>query len=244
MIVIVLGMHRSGTSVISGILHLNHILMGSSSTFKPKPLPQNPKGFYENFEFRKLNDQILNEVNYNVKSFNSNIPFPYPHKKTENKMENLIRNQIKKYNHWGWKDPRTCLTLDHWIDIILKFRNKKNIKVVFTIREPFSVANSLKNRDNIDFDAGIKLWSIYNNRALDFVQEYELDSFYFYYEDLILNPNLVVSKLFDFIDFEYDKNIITQFVDSKLNRSEKNKQLIDLEECRDLNKKFKNLSSV
>jgi len=54
----------------------------------------------------------------------------------------------------------------------------------------------------------------------------------------------VVSKLFDFIDFEYDKNIITQFVDSKLNRSEKNKQLIDLEECRDLNKKFKNLSSV
>jgi len=169
MIVIVLGMHRSGTSVISGILHLNHILMGSSSTFKPKPLPQNPKGFYENFEFRKLNDQILNEVNYNVKSFNSNIPFPYPHKKTENKMENLIRNQIKKYNHWGWKDPRTCLTLDHWIDIILKFRNKKNIKVVFTIREPFSVANSLKNRDNIDFDAGIKLWSIYNNRALDFV---------------------------------------------------------------------------
>jgi len=102
----------------------------------------------------------------------------------------------------------------------------------------------LKNRNNIDFDTGIKLWKIYNNRALNFVQAYELDTFYFYYEDLILNPNLVVSKIFDFIDFEYDKKIITKFVDSKLNRSEKNKKILYLEECKDLNNKFKNLSSV
>ena len=33
MIVIVLGMHRSGTSTIAGILHLNNILMGTIRTF-------------------------------------------------------------------------------------------------------------------------------------------------------------------------------------------------------------------
>ena len=81
MIVIVLGMHRSGTSAIAGILHLNKIIMGSKDNFKPKPLPQNPKGFYENYDFRKINDQILKKVNYNVKSLNYNIPFPLPEKK-------------------------------------------------------------------------------------------------------------------------------------------------------------------
>ena len=51
MIVIVVGMHRSGTSAVAGILHLHGISMGSEKTFKPKPLPQNPMGFYENFGF-------------------------------------------------------------------------------------------------------------------------------------------------------------------------------------------------
>jgi hypothetical protein len=51
-------MHRSGTSAVAGILHLNGIAMGSEKTFKPKPLPQNPKGFYENYDFRKINDKF------------------------------------------------------------------------------------------------------------------------------------------------------------------------------------------
>ena len=49
MITIVLGMHRSGTSVVAGILHFNKVSMGTYETFWPRPLPQNPKGFYENF---------------------------------------------------------------------------------------------------------------------------------------------------------------------------------------------------
>jgi len=46
LIVIVVGVHRSGTSAVAGILHLNGIAMGSEKTFKSKPMPQNPRGFY------------------------------------------------------------------------------------------------------------------------------------------------------------------------------------------------------
>ena len=49
MITIVLGMHRSGTSVVAGILHFNKVSMGTYETFWPRPLPQNPKGFYDNY---------------------------------------------------------------------------------------------------------------------------------------------------------------------------------------------------
>ena len=37
-------------------------------------LNQNPKGFYENFDFRRINDQILNLSGYDVKSYNTEVP--------------------------------------------------------------------------------------------------------------------------------------------------------------------------
>ena len=51
MITIILGMHRSGTSTVAGVLHLNKIIMGTYQNFWPRPLTQNPKGFYENYDF-------------------------------------------------------------------------------------------------------------------------------------------------------------------------------------------------
>ena len=74
MITIVLGMHRSGTSVVAGILHFNKITMGTYETFWPRPLPQNPKGFYENYDFRKINDTLLQKSGYNIKHYKTNIP--------------------------------------------------------------------------------------------------------------------------------------------------------------------------
>lgn len=244
MIVIVLGMHRSGTSAISGILHLNNIIMGSKDNFKPKPLPQNPKGFYENYDFRKINDQILKKVNYNVKSLNYNIPFPLPEKKTEIKMKYLVNKQNLQYSNWGWKDPRTCLTLDHWLDIILKNNNKEDIKIIFTIREPLAVANSLKKRDKLDIYSGLKLWEVYNRRALTFIESYNLPTFYFFYEKLIENSNYVISKMFEYLKIDFDKEIISKFIDPKLNRSKEIKVSKIPIEFDYLKTKFKSLSSI
>tara|TARA_Y100000817_G_scaffold151475_1_gene118435 strand:- start:29 stop:763 length:735 start_codon:yes stop_codon:yes gene_type:complete len=244
MIVIVLGMHRSGTSAIAGILHLNKIIMGSKDNFKPKPLPQNPKGFYENYDFRKINDKILNDVNYKVKSLNYNIPIPLPRKKIESKMEYLIKKQIEQYSYWGWKDPRTCLTLDHWLNIILKYKKKDDIKIIFTIRDPLAVANSLKKRDGLDIHSGLKLWRVYNQRALNFVNSYKISTFYFFYEQLIINPNDVNLKMFKFLKIDSKQEIISKFIDSKLNRSEQRKVYKIPNEFEDLKNKFKDLSSV
>ena len=95
-------------------------------------------------------------------------------------MEYLVEKQNIQYSNWGWKDPRTCLTLDHWLDILLKNNNKEDIKIIFTIREPLAVANSLKKRDNLDIYSGLKLWEVYNRRALTFVESYNLPTFYFF----------------------------------------------------------------
>ena len=108
-------MHRSGTSAVAGILHLNGIAMGSEKTFKPKPLPQNPKGFYENYDFRKINDQILKQAGYKVKSFDTDIPVVHASDRTVAKMGKLTEKQVSENTDWGWKAPRTCLPLSEWL---------------------------------------------------------------------------------------------------------------------------------
>ena len=117
MITIVLGMHRSGTSVVAGILHFNKVSMGTYETFWPRPLPQNPKGFYENYDFRKINDTILQQSDYITKHYKTTIPVPESSKSIKEKMIKTVRKYEFKFKNWGWKDPRTCLTISNWIEV-------------------------------------------------------------------------------------------------------------------------------
>ena len=71
-------------------LHFNNIIMGTYETFWPRPLPQNPKGFYENYDFRKINDAILIDSGYRVKSYKTIIPIPKVSKRA--KMIKTIKN--------------------------------------------------------------------------------------------------------------------------------------------------------
>ena len=135
MITIILGMHRSGTSTIAGILHLNKIIMGTYQNFWPRPLRQNPKGFYENYDFRKINDQLLKQVGYDVKSYNPNIPTLEPTNKILDKMEKIIIKNDSTYSNWGWKDPRTCLTINSWSRIINDLGLQSNLKIIFLVRK-------------------------------------------------------------------------------------------------------------
>ena len=73
-IVIVLGMHRSGTSAMAGLLHNNNVIMGRDEDFVPKPMKENPKGFFENNRFRKLNDRVLRMCDYHIKDFSPELP--------------------------------------------------------------------------------------------------------------------------------------------------------------------------
>ena len=130
MITIILGMHRSGTSTFAGVLHLNKILMGNYKNFWPRPLAQNPKGFYENYDFRKINDQLLEEAGYTVKSYNSIVPKLDPSKKILSKMKKIILDTDKENNDWGWKDPRTCLTINWWIKSLKDTELHDEVKII------------------------------------------------------------------------------------------------------------------
>jgi len=87
--IIVLGPGRCGTSTIARLLHDNlNISMGRS--FR-EPDKSNPQGFYEDLDFRDLNQKVLsNQIN--------NSYF----------QEKLVKLMRSRKEPFGIKDPRIC----------------------------------------------------------------------------------------------------------------------------------------
>lgn len=244
MITIILGMHRSGTSTLAGVLHLNKISMGTYKNFWPRPLDQNPKGFYENYEFRKINDLLLQEVGYYVKSYKTIIPTLKPSKKRLVEMEKLVLKSNQDFENWGWKDPRTCLTINVWMDIIKKIKLEKEVKIIFVSRNALSVSRSLKKRNNLPIEIGLKIWKTYTEKALKFCQNLNTNIFYCSFEQLLERPNSTCEKLFNFLDTDWDSKVIQKFIDKDISTSGKGKEVEIPEEIKTLQKRINNLLSI
>ena len=163
---IVLGMHRSGTSMLSGLMvtglgyHVGEPLIGGAF--------DNEKGFFELLDVVLQNDVFMNEQKVwwssNVLNYDSQ------------KAKALIRGG-KSFQHgrqalkflndpqnvpWLQKDPRMCITLPTWLPLL-----HTEPAVVFTYRHPLEVAHSLIKREaSFTMEHALRLWVVYNMRAL------------------------------------------------------------------------------
>ena len=148
--IVITGMHRSGTSLISKILLKNNVSLGSQLDIN-----------YESIYFQRINKWIMscNGSSWdNPKSFNKlNDADIHIFK---NKLEGTLNNRISNafyfgyfnflFNHsflnlkspWGWKDPSNTFTAIIWKKIF------PNMKIVNIIRDPLSVCNSLLLRQS------------------------------------------------------------------------------------------------
>lgn len=153
-IVIILGMHRSGTSCLTGSLQLAGLDLGDYSEWNP----HNLKGNRENAEVMALNESILvaNGGKWDV-----------PPKKVQWRPEHAqegrrILAQYASTPAWGFKDPRTLLTLEGWLALGIA------PDYIGIFRHPMAVAASLVQRsaDAMDQQRALALWYAYNKRLL------------------------------------------------------------------------------
>ncbi len=145
--IIIIGMHRSGTTMLSKILEQLGVFMGWRKE-------ENNEALF----FLKFNDWILKQVNatwdnpYNYtvtkKSFKDLMVYlAEKYIKSVRRVEYLGILKSIKYKTlkaldfpWGWKDPRNTFTLDIWIKIF------PNAKIIHIYRNPIDVAESLRKR--------------------------------------------------------------------------------------------------
>lgn len=163
---VVLGMHRSGTSMLSGLLvqgsgyNVGEPLIGAHY--------DNQKGFFERVDAVLQNDEFMKSQRIwwssGVRDYDSDkavadlkegtIPF-------QEGTKALAFLNSPKNVPWLQKDPRMCITLKTWLGLL-----NSEPAVLFTYRHPQEVALSLVHREKFELEHGLRLWIIYNMRAV------------------------------------------------------------------------------
>lgn len=157
----ILGMHRSGTSMVALLLAECGLYLGPEDDLM-LPAPDNPAGFGENLRFVELNEQLLAEVGGDWDC----VPEARPGWLESNSATELqahaeeLVHEFAGLEPWGWKDPRNSITLPFWERIT------GPIEVVVCVRDPLEVALSLRRRNGATIGSGLTLWLDYNERIL------------------------------------------------------------------------------
>jgi glycosyltransferase involved in cell wall biosynthesis len=156
-LIIVLGMHRSGTSLITRALTAFSINLGGNLIGAS---PDNPKGFWENKEIIKINDELLTLIGssydglklHPINAFKSN-----EFDELKSRAISVLNDSFNEIGDvWAFKDPRICNLLDFWVDIFEKIDCVTNYIIV--LRNPMSVADSLFTRNKIQPFKSYLLW--------------------------------------------------------------------------------------
>ncbi len=156
MTVLILGMHRSGTSAITRLVADMGAYLGADLL---PASPDNPRGFWERKDVLAINRAILTAQNcnwYTVAGFDSARPLPAG---LHAPMERIVA-ELTAHAPFAVKDPRFCLTLPYWLPL---FRTPPLI--LLALRHPAAVADSLTRRNQMPPEQGLALWESYMAQA-------------------------------------------------------------------------------
>jgi hypothetical protein len=215
-VVCILGMHRSGTSLTARILSLIGVNLGSEERFK-SPRQDNPTGFWEHGDIGAINDAIL-EMHGGSWQDPPHLPDGWESAPIlddlRERAQTLIADQFDNLPLWGWKDPRGCLTLPFWQQLMPEMR------YVICLRNPLDVAHSLLQRDGFSAEKSSALWLSHVNSA--FVHSEGKPRLVIFYEDLINNCQLELQRLSEFIGMPEQatrmdvRDAVTEFTQKEL----------------------------
>ena len=199
-IAVVLGMHRSGTSLCSHILSA----MGIDMADDIDAVPSNAKGHWERLEIMEYHERILRLFNRDF--FSPLHDFPLPAAWWADPRVYQIRREIVAFlasrmgdGYFGFKEPRTVRLMPLWHQI---FSDLKLVpKVVLCLRNPAQVSRSLKERDDLDPALGEYRWLIYMIDFFRYCGQFEICTVE--YDDWFENPCTNFEKLRKFLDVEW-----------------------------------------
>lgn len=155
--ILILGMHRSGTSALTRVVNL----MGADlpdNLIPPKP--SNTTGFWESQSVFRIHNDLLEALGLLWYDF---LPLPpdwlqHPAtRKARAALLECLRRDFSASSLFVIKDPRLCRILPLWIEVLAEFGARPH--VVFCYRHPLEVAASLLKRDGLPWDLSLPLWA-------------------------------------------------------------------------------------
>ena len=215
---LVLGMHRSGTSALTGALELCGAWVGETSELTDAN-PENPRGFWERRDVREICDRLLHAAGvdwWRVTQFEPEV-IPRAVLAEEGTEFAKVVSSLDEHGTWVLKEPRLCFLLPVLRDCIT------NPICIQIVRNPLEVARSLQVRNGFTISAGIGLWEVYNRLALKASKN--LPRVRVCHQALVLHPletfDELIERLAEFgvTDLERPNEYrLRQFIDPSLHR--------------------------
>ena len=188
--VCVAGMHRSGTSLVAGLLGRAGVWLGPENDLYLGD-KHNRDGYFENFRFVMVNEELLRGLGGGWDL----PPEPEPGWESSPDLDELRSRAaeavagLKDRPPWGWKDPRNSLTIRFWL------RAVPDLRVLLCVRHPGEVAQSLQARNLASSALSNRLWLAYNASLLEAVPNLVVTHFESYLEDPVAELTRVLEAL-------------------------------------------------
>lgn len=222
--IIVVGMHRSGTSLLIKAMDQMGVFTGDVTG------PDTS----ESLLFQYLNDAILSccQAHWStpepLESAISNTDWfdsvaSLVSLTLESKWQHFykIRSPSSMFSEshsmvWGWKDPRNCLTVDFW------HRLYPNARFLYIYRHGMDVAESLVRREKkkgksvyiakcLELKGAFSMWESYNRSALKSLQSVsKSNQLHLGFEDLARNPDVFLKSVANFCELDIKPSFIAE----------------------------------
>jgi GT2 family glycosyltransferase/glycosyltransferase involved in cell wall biosynthesis len=214
-LIVVLGMHRSGTSAVVKALSCLGVSLGDD--FMPAG-SDNPKGFFEDKAVNQLNIEMLAVIGQHWFSLSlvtdadvaTLVRMGYLEKAIE-----LVHKKMADVDVFGFKDPRVSKLLKFWKLVFARINC--DVRYVFCLRHPLSVANSLRQRNKTPIQKGYLLWLSYNLAIVTEAQDLSLVGLD--YDQLMEQPLSAVQCLAGRLNLAIDWNVTNQFATDFLDKT-------------------------
>lgn len=197
-ILIITGMHRSGTSLITAWLQSAGLDIGKNLL---EANYSNPKGFFENTDFLDFHRNILSSIGLEPRGWIIQEKIVVPDQYID-QAKQLIKDNTSQTKPWGWKEPRTSLFLNFWSKLL------PDAKFLFIYRAPWEVVDSLYRRGDKLFskspELAVEIWANYNQNILDFYSQNPEKCLLLNLNSIIQNPLILTQKIQEKLSISLD----------------------------------------
>jgi glycosyltransferase involved in cell wall biosynthesis len=153
--IIVLGMHRSGTSALTRVISL----LGADLPNGLVQGPDNEAGFWESAKLAAIHDEILSSAGSSWddwRAFDQNWYASSQAPIFKARVLELLQKDFASSRLFVVKDPRICRLWPFWRDVLEELGAKPAVAI--PIRNPVEVAASLERRNGLAPARGYLLW--------------------------------------------------------------------------------------
>ena len=207
-LIVILGMHRSGTSLITRSMEV--LNASFTNNLMPPAIGDNPKGFFEDVDITEFNDGLLRFCGYSWSHLGSLCDLDVERLKSAGFLlrgVDLLKSKITHGNFFAIKDPRISRLIPFWKLVFLHL--DLSPKYILAIRNPLDIARSLGKRNKVPHGKSYFLWIVHTLSPLLELQQEQM--IFVSYNEMLSNPEAQLRSIAKQFQLELNEKKLQQF---------------------------------